>query len=293
MNDFSSEDDADGTTQRCPCEMENVIIIGSEMQYRMFWLQNMFLCSGFALAQGRNPPPGYLRSVGRTSVLYVPTGYVRGELLALDWLRDNLSINIVRCASKADVLTHLRTRTVDGVEYKIRNLVVFSHGLPGKLALNYNASPRVDITGGDITGLPSDIFDPDGKIYSYACRTAVAPFAGSSLGQVMASHFNVTVRAYHRKTFYGDVVRDRADEPTIKSALRTGRAAHEGSLITLSPQYEAIPHPDLGSGVMGLWGGSAEGTNDYALWPTAGALALPVQHSTPASEPPGFATITP
>jgi hypothetical protein len=292
---FSARANADDDCATCPDKTENIIIVGSEFEYTDagFWLKCMFLACGFAVAQGRTPPPGW-STADRTTLLYVPLGYVRHELLALDWLRDNLGTNIVRCTSKANVLSHLRNRKVGGKTHKIKNLVAFCHGLPGYFSLNYSGpGDAMNIYGSDFERLPSDLFAPNGKVFSYACRTAVSTIFNGVLGQRIADHFGVTVRAYHRRTNYGAVMRQRSSSAALATALVAARKTQEGQKIALPPEHEAFPHPGMGNGVLGIWGASAEGTDDYALWRTAGAVSLPAEGTTPAGEPTGYATLTP
>lgn len=292
---FSADRDVAGDAATCPDKTENIIIIGSECEYTDsgFWLKCMFLACGFGVAQGRMPPPGWSRA-DRTSVLYVPYGYNRHELLALDYLRDRLKVNVVRCASKAAVTSHLRNRTIGGKVHKIQNLVFFSHGLPGYFALNYSGpGPGIDLTGADFQRLPANIFCPNGRVFSYACRTAVDTWMYGNLGQKIADHFGITVRAYHRRTFYGNVMRQKSESAAIATALRTARETQEGRVIDLPPSHEAFPHDGLGSGMFGLWGASAEGTDDYALWRKGGAVELPSQAASPKDQPSGFATLRP
>ena len=273
----------------CPPKTENIIVIGSENLYVRsgFWLKCMFLSCGFAVAQGRIPPPGWQRA-DRTTILYVPDGYSRWQLLTLDFLRDNLGVNVVRCGSKAAVLNHLRNRMIDGKEHKIRNLVFFSHGVTGAISLNYRMEPQIDLVEEDFIGLPSNLFVPDGRIYSYACQTAQNGFA-----QSLADHFNVPMQAYYRRSFYELCLRDPADSDRITVTLRAGRETQEGQKIDIPPDHEAFPHPGLGGGFGGWYGASAEGTKDYALWRKAGAIALPITGSTPPEQPTGFITHRP
>ena len=290
---FDPSSDISRVAQLCPCKTENIIIVGSEMDYNSFWLKMMFMSPAFAVAQGRIPPPEYSSVADRTSVLYVNVGYVRSELLALDYLRDNLGTNIVQCNNKSDVLNHLRTRNIDGETYKIKNLVVFSHGLPGYFALNYSASPRINLFGSDFERLPNDIFDRAGRVFSYACRTAVESSYYGTLGQKIADHFNVEVRAYHRRTDYGEVLRARSKSSAISAALGKGRASNEGSIIDIPPDHQGLPHAGLAETWHGWSGAEGEGTAGYALWRINGARQLPQQGSSPESEPTGFARIRP
>lgn len=290
---FEGGTDISQVSNTCPCKTENIVVIGSEMDYNSFWLKMMFMSCGFAVAQGRIPPPEYSSVADRTSVLYVNIGYTRSELLTLDYLRDALGINIVQCNNKNDILNHMRTREIDGKTYKIKNMVVFSHGLPGYFALNYNSNPTINLYGSDFEKLPTDLFDIKGTIFSYACRTAVASTFNGQLGQIMADHFNVEVRAYHRRTNYGEVLRNKSDSENITTTLVAERERNEGSIIEIPPNHQGLPHSGLAETWHGYSGAEREGTAGYALWRKGGARALPKEDPSPKDEPSGFARIRP
>lgn len=269
----------------CPNKKENIIVIGSENHYRSFWLKMMFMACGFSNAMGVRNPTAYT-DADRTTIIYVDEGYERSELLVLDYLRDYLDINVVKCISKSIFTNYLKTRDIDGERYDIKNLVIYSHGLPSRISLNYRGR-SIDLYEPDFTSLPNDLFCKSGTIYSYACRTAI------KLGKPLASHFGVPVRAFYRRTFYGNVLRPASESSAISKALVTARETQEGQIIDILESYEGLPHPGLGSGFWGLYGASAEGTDDYALWRKQGALSLPEEDSTPADQPSGFAVFYP
>ncbi len=285
MSTLFSNTPVDDDCAHCPPKTENIIVMGSEQLYtrNVFWLKSMFLSCGFGVAQGSLWPPGW-QNADRTTLLYVPIGYSRWQLLTLDFLRDNLDVNIVRCLSTSTVLNYLRNRTIDGVEHKIRNLVFFSHGVVGAIDLNYLDHPKLLLRTLDFTSLPSDIFSSDGQILSYACQTAQDHCA-----QTLADHFDVPVRAFYRKTFYGNCLRDPSDTDRITAIMREQRETRDGQKIDIPPEHEAFPHP--GGFVANMMSRSSreEGTDNYALWRKLGAIALPVTGNDPPQQPSGMA----
>lgn len=188
----------------------------------------------------------------------------------------------MRCMSKSTVLNHLRNRVIDGKEHKIRNLVFFCHGTPGTIAWNYPERPDIDLEPDDLIGLPSNIFSLGGRIFSYACQTARQGF-----GQSLADHFDVSVRAFYRRSFYELCLRDPSDSDRIATILREHRETQEGQKIDIPPDHEAFPHPGLGTNIP-FTRGRAEGTRNYALWRKGGAIGLPITGNTPAEQPWGF-----
>ena len=46
------QNSADSAEMRCPGKMENIIVLGSEQSYDLFWFKMMFLSPGLGLAQG-------------------------------------------------------------------------------------------------------------------------------------------------------------------------------------------------------------------------------------------------
>lgn len=289
---FEGGTDISTVAQICPCKTENIVIIGSEFEYELagFQLKLMFLSCGYGVASGALMPPGWT-AADRTTIGYVNKGYNRWELLNLDYLRDTHGMRIVPMASVNDFTNLLSERGEGDEKHDIKNLALFCHGLPSYLALNYagpNDNMRVWI--GDVTSLPADLFSKDGKIFSYACRTAMGGY-----GQALADHFNVQVRAFKKRTNYGSVIRERSRHEDIAAQMKEAREGREGERISLPPDHEAYPHPGLSGGRIPIFsdGGEAEGINDYALWRLNGARALPLSGDTPEDQPAGIFTLEP
>lgn len=289
-------DNVDVTTGVATCtrsnKTENIIVIGSEFKYKLsgFQLKLMFMSCGYAVASGTLVPSGWT-AADKTTIGYVRRGYNRWELLNLDYLRDTLGIRIVSMTSVNNFTSLLRERGEVDSRHEIKNLALFCHGLPNYLSLNYSGlGSNMNVYINHLIRLPEDIFAKDGKIFSYACRTAMHNY-----GQTLANHFQVQVRAFKRKTHYGSVIRERSRHETIAEQMAKARKGHEGERISLPPDHEAHPYPGLSKG----WrpfikdGGEAHGINDYALWRLNGARTLPVSGSTPEDQPAGIFTLQP
>lgn len=289
-------------SQPCPCKTENIIVIGSELYYNSFWLKMMFVAPSFSVALGKLSPPMW-SSADKTTVLYIPEGYSRAELLALDYLRDH-GCTVKALNTPSDFTSVVSTREQGEYIYKIKNMMFCSHGLNSGIHLNFKGDAPIVINNSLINSLPSDAFDPSGRIYSYACRTGVsvndfrAGFSSledakpeDSLAQTMADHFNVKVHAFYMRTYFKYTLRDPSVSDTISAALRTGREGHEGEVVQIPPDHEALPHDglaDTGWDLPGTWfdkGPRAEGTNNYALWRKDGARALPIVAQSPRGLP--------
>jgi len=301
---------------------ENIIIIGSELQYNSFWLKMMFMACGWSVAQGALMPPGYSNNVDLTTILVVDYGYtelerdrirrvaticsaVSGELA--------LATDVIMIKSQSQLDNFLTTRRKNNARYKIKNIVVFSHGLPGRIALNYEARPNIDIKERTINKLTYDMFAQGAHFFSYACRTGAGtaddwfadnwwksdPQADKSLAQYIANHLQITVRAFYRRSYYGDVLRNKSQSGEISAALRAKRGDGKQAVIDLSTSHEALFHKGLANGFIEYIkdfigkGTVAEGVNNYALWRKQGALTLPTHASDPGGFPPDFATFEP
>lgn len=250
----------------CPGKKENIIVIGSELQYNSFWLKMMFMSCGIAVGRGSLTPPGW-SPADKTTILYSRAGYVRHELLAIESLRDDFGHELVPVTSPATVTRHMSQRQHGGQLYKINRLIFFSHGVPNTIRLEYPETSG-DLPFSIFAAVPSDAFCPSGQIISYACNTAY-PTGGSSLALRLAAHFGVKVKAFDGLTNYGRCLRLPSQSDQIVETLND---ASGGGVINLSDEHEALPHPGLGG-----WGAWREGTDDYALWRKQAARALPVK----------------
>lgn len=273
---------------------ENILIVGSECYYNSFALKMMFIAPAFAMVtRGLE-----LRPADTTTVVFVDNGYTAHEKLALEYLRSAHGVKLVPVTTAAAVLHHWGTRprgARDGRPTRtlVQDLVIFCHGFPNSLALNLSGSigAAVDLGPAELDALPADVFVAEGRIVSYACRTGVhqggEAFANEaaaqpdlSLAQRMADHFGVPVDAFMTRTFYGDGLMAPGEFDALAQALDSQRATAAGAVVNLPPAHEALPHPGLG-GMRAWW----DGTEGYALWRKAGAVAMPKGHHTPSGLP--------
>jgi hypothetical protein len=270
---------------------ENIIFIGSEMHYDSFWLKMMFVAAAHHLTTKRDQ----FRSANKNTIAYVDNGYTRFEKLALDQLAKK-KFEIVKLSRSSDIASCMNR---DRENYKLQDVVFFSHGVIGAITLNYGDDPDIRFDETVLKSVNAKAFATGGRIYSYACRTGnsvnnLTDFTQESeakpelsLAQKMADHFGKEVHAFLRRTYYGDVVREKSQSSTIASMLKEARKTATGQVIELPPEHEALPHDGLGhtwSSFIGK-GAAEEGTIDYALWRKAGGRALPSAAETPVGLP--------
>lgn len=271
---------------------ENILFIGSEQHYDLFWLKMMFVGAAHFFAN-RN-----MRKADQTVVAYVDSGYVRAEKLAIEGLAQGLDAEVI-ALDGAEKVSALLGRKRD--EFHLLDVAIFSHGLVGSVDLDYNGPYGIRLKSGHFTKVRNDAFAPNGRLLSYACRTGIGESSHlkdkfgfkndseakpeMSLAQAIANHFDIKVYAFLRRSFYGEVLRAKADSESIAALLRAGRAGQEGSVIQIPPEHEALPHLGLASSGADNWfysyGPKGEGTNDYALWRKKGGRILPTAASTP------------
>lgn len=271
---------------------ENIIFVGSEMHYDSFWLKMMFIAAAHHLTTKR----GHFRSANKNTIAYVDNGYTRFEKLALDQLAKKKKFEVVKLSRSSDIASCMNK---DRDNYKLQDVVFFSHGVVGAITLNYGDDPDIRFDEAVMKSVNAKAFAVGGRIYSYACRTGnsvnnLTDFTQESeakpelsLAQKMADHFGKEVHAFLRRTFYGNVLREKSQSDTITSTLKEARKAATGQVIDLPPEHEALPHDGLGhtwSSRFGM-GAAGEGTIDYALWRKAGGRTLPSAADTPKGLP--------
>ena len=263
---------------------ENIIVIGSEEHYSSFILKMMFMAAAtHKLNSG-------LRKADNIVVACVAKGYTSFELGVLEVYREQYGCEVVLIKSLSDLISLLnRNRT----EIKIQDLYFYSHGLPNLITLNLDSSPDINISSGNLSKIKPDVFVNDGILHSYACRTGVdaSPYTPvdsydsdqsakpvTSLAMLMAKYFNITVKAFFTRTFYGAVVRDASQDEAIAKELNDLRDDGDHAVYPLMKgEYEALPHIGLSTGLRGWW----SGVSDYALWRNKGGRQAPVSGDTP------------
>lgn len=263
---------------------ENIIVIGSEEHYRSFILKMMFMAAAtHKLNFG-------MRAADNTIVACANVGYTSFELGVLESYRNKYGCEIKLVNSQSDLFT-LLNRERDNV--KIQDIYFYSHGLPNRIAVNFNSKPKIDISVGNLTQMRPDIFVKDGILHSFACRTGVdaQPYTPinsydkdsdasprTSLAMKMAQYFNITVKAFLTRTSYSGVVRDPNLDKPLEEELNILRKRVEGAIYSLhNGEYEALPHQGLSTGFKG-W---LSGVNGYALWRKQGGRGSPISGTTP------------
>ncbi|QRK04751.1 hypothetical protein JQX13_31585 [Archangium violaceum] len=177
--------------------------------------------------------------------------------------------------------------------------------MPGAIKLNFNGpfrTPAIDFSASELSATRKDAFVPDGRIYSYACRTGASKIWESfssdadagmegSLAQKMANHYKVEVHAFLRRSFYGGILREKSTSLALSEALKEARKTQKGQVIELPSEHQALPHPGLADGLFS--GAVKEGTSGYALWRKAGGIELPSTGQTPKGLSAGMHVFTP
>lgn len=85
---------------------ENIIFIGSEMDYEKFWTKMMFISA--AWFEASNGPE--FRSADRKTVAYVDEGYTRFEKLTIEYLRQKQGFYVIKLSVDMDIVDVLNTR---------------------------------------------------------------------------------------------------------------------------------------------------------------------------------------
>ncbi|MGP9513952.1 MULTISPECIES: hypothetical protein [unclassified Psychrobacter] len=277
---------------------ENIIFIGSEMHYDLFWLKMMFVAASYPFV--RSPK---FRSCDKATIAYINKGYTRTEKLAIEGLKNEINANKVEFKaidSKEGLMSILKNNRES---FKLQDVAFFSHGLNGVITLNLDSSPTVNFTISDLASIPSNAFVSSGKFYSYACRTGLSDSIllrakdsydtlseakpEDSLAQKIANRFDIEVHAYYKRTSYANVIRNRSESESIVASLQEKREEEpQKSILNLSQTYQALKHDGLAeTGILFLTGGRGEGTNGYALWRNAGGQALPTAAESPTGLP--------
>lgn len=276
---------------------ENIIFIGSEMYYDSFWLKMMFIGAAYPMA-------AKMREVDRVVIAYVDEGYTHLEKLAIDQLAKqcetkarNQTVEVKKLTSSAAV-TSLLNR--DREDYKLLDVFFSSHGVIGAIDLSYSSrTTDVKLKKNSVSSVAATAFAPHGRLFSYACRSGVsvedlkmgfkteaAARPENSIAQTMADHFGIEVHAFLRRSFYGDVLRNKSESDAIVKSLVAGRQEKgDDAVIGIPPEHEGLPHSGLADGWFGS-GPKREGTDNFALWRKKGGRALP----TAADSPTGLGT---
>jgi hypothetical protein len=163
---------------------------------------------------------------------------------------------------------------------------------------SHEVNQQVRFGKNSLANIKSDAFVKDGRLYSYACRTGTSvedlgmgfdneedAKPENSLAQAIANHFDIEVYAFLRRTYYGNIIRNRSDSEAISKALKKARKNRDGEVIDIPPEHEALPHEGLADSWHGLSGPEREGADGYALWGKKGGLGLPSAADSPKGLP--------
>lgn len=282
---------------------ENIIFIGSEVYYDLFWLKMMFIGAAYPMAR-------QMRTADRVVIAYVDEDYTHLEKLAIDQLAQECkakalsgTVEVMKLGSSA-AATLLFNRERE--DYKLLDVYFSSHGEVGVIDLNYWGDTRVRFDRNALNSISATAFARYGRVHSYACRTGVSvedfklgfkqeadAQPENSLAQQMADRFGIDVYSFLRRTFYGNVLRDPSMSDAISSTLRQGRASSgNAAVIDIPPEHEGLPHlglanrwgriPKTSIPTPRVGGPLGEGTDNYALWRKRGGLGLPSAAESPA-----------
>lgn len=272
---------------------ENIIFIGSEMHYDSFWWKMMFIAAAYPMA-------AQMRKSNRLVVAYVPEGYTHLEKLAIETLGktcqnqySDLEVEFKPLNSSADLVALFNRQRE---EYKLLDVYFSSHGLNNVIHLSFDGDLSVYFTESELMKISATAFCPNGRLTSYACRTGTssvlekfkndeAAFPEKSLAQKIANYFSIQVHAFMRRTDYSEVIREEAKSSEIIQSIRQERENWgDLSVLTLSDEHEALPHPGLANKYgkfYGFGGPKGEGTDNFSLWRKLGGRVLPAAADSP------------
>jgi len=294
---------------------ENIIFIGSEFDYDSFWLKNMFIAPAYVFVRDSKK----FRKCDKVTIAYIDYGYTRLEKLAIEGIK-----NDIKFPCKIDFVSIKTISQINSVfnnnreVFKIQDIAFFSHGLPGKIALNYNSSPSIDINKSTINSIVNNSFLANACVYSYACRTGVSQSnekfsslssaaPNLSFAQNFSNKHNVSFYAFYTRTLYKDILFTRDDSSSISSNLRSKRRENmDLDSFNLLGKYEALKHKGIGHTItirapvripnffdLIPKGNVGEGVEDYSLWRKGGGMKLPVSGNTPEGLPTGMYQFNP
>ena len=297
-----------------PPKLENIIVIGSELHYNNFWWKMMFIAGAARFVRHSS-----FRKSDRVTIAYVDVDYNHTEKLAIEGMKRDIhyscsDVNLVKITSIESLINILNK---DRATYKIQDLVFFCHGLNSILTLNLDANPQINFKIEHIIQITKTAFSTNGKCYSYACRTGIAPdfiflnkssFSNlneakpnESLAQKMANYFDIEVHAFYKRTDYSNVIRPASSSDAIvKSVNENKEKFPNANILTLIDLYEAFKHDGLSAifspttlrTLRSTMGQRREGVAGYALWRKGGGQSLPVAANSPTGLPDTMAIFT-
>lgn len=130
----------------------------------------------------------------------------------------------IKCIKSCDDLFTYLNEGQNRNNLPVKQLSIFSHGLPGNLAFGYELddASKMSVNLNNFKQINADIFSSQGRIDSYACRTGMGRLDGhsdvefdpqpeNSLAQKMANYFSIPVGAYIVRSSYEDTWGSQGD----------------------------------------------------------------------------------
>ena len=275
---------------------ENIIFVGSQALegHVIFWSKLCFM--GAAYFQSRNT--SQFRPADRNTLAYVDNKYTATEKKLMSDLFGVSNTKVLSTSSDIIALFHSDSRvmTVAGLKRRIRlqDVAFFCHGYPLKLALNdfnpknpHPGETPINFREAEVKGCNENAFLPNGRIYSYACRTGIAvdgdppsdAEAGldRSLAQIMADHYGISVFAFLRRSEYEHTLYTQQQDQRIRLHMPL---SPPDSDLTILPGIKALYHPHVNSPDKPQGFPHAKYAN-HALWLDNGSWRLPYAAASP------------
>ncbi|WP_225607675.1 MULTISPECIES: PAAR domain-containing protein [unclassified Pseudomonas] len=152
----------------------------------------------------------------RTLVLFTPA-YNGTMLSAARSSAEAYGASVVTVTNAVELIDYLNSGK-DRKQSPIKQLSLFSHGVPHRVAFGYHTTDdyQMSLDVLNYSKLSPQAFSPTARIDSYACRTGMGnrpdypieeaiqffPQTNESLAQLLANHLRVKVRAYVRRSDY-------------------------------------------------------------------------------------------
>jgi hypothetical protein len=176
------------------------------------------------------PKPSLGNTKKQRILVVFQQGYTPNDVQRITEYTKDLNARIVYVKNVQELIVFFSQR----IEKKrsIKHLVIFSHGLVGKLSFHYGGDREEDgeFSHAHIAQVRSAVFHYDGEITSYACRTGIgrdgSHFANSleahpeeSLAQHMANAWMVKVRAFEKRSSYAQTYGTKQEAEDAHKAL--------------------------------------------------------------------------
>jgi hypothetical protein len=166
------------------------------------------------------------------------TGYSKGDIENLKDTAKSLGVNIVLFEDKDEFINYIDTGSISNSSnnrsnLKISSVTVFSHGLPGVMALGYNQSDEstIDITVNDLSKIKKSAFSTNANTMFYSCNAGTSTNNnGVSFAQAWANATGSKTTGAIGRTDYVPTVGDwNKNKNTIKKSRQESGYMEEGS----------------------------------------------------------------